>query len=219
MTVLRWGAAALLTVTLAACTERAASPATLPPLTPQSGSPSLGTTSPSTSSPTMSAQSPSATTSTPASPTPSTSPSTDPAALVAKIPHGDNSPAAAEATARIAVSLITLANRKGDVSIARPVLSANSLYIKDIELGRVEKAGLHVHIVGDPAYDIRAKVQGPVSGSKLTVRVDYMRSALSAVTDKGKVIQDFPGFAVDDYYTMYYESSQWRVYSAASIPR
>jgi hypothetical protein len=214
MKVRRWGAAAMLAgVVTAACSGHGATDAasTDPPVTSttpaETGSASTASTSMSAPTPT-SATSTATTTS---SPTASRSPGPrDLAGLVAAMPHGDRSAAAAEKTARIALFVFDDANRNGGLTYVSHVLTNHSPLIAGILDAKNLRASKHVHVVGDPISNVRSHVDR-IAGDSADVRMSYHYPAASGVTAAGEVTDDYPPFDVTEIYVMQYVGDQWRL--------
>jgi hypothetical protein len=214
MKVRRWGAAAMLAgLMTAACsghgaTDAASTDPTVTSTTP-AGTGSASTASTSTSAPTPTSATSTATTT--SSPTASRSPGPrDLTALVAAIPHGDRSAAAAEKTARIAALLLDDADRNGEHTYVAKVLTARSPLWSEIDQGAADRAKLKAHIVSDPINKIVVKALA-ASGVNIDVRVSYHAPPLKGVSASGAVIEDDPPFDATETYVMVFDGEQWRL--------
>jgi hypothetical protein len=219
MKVRRWGAAAMLAgLVTAACSGHGATEAasTDPPVTSttpaETGSASTASTS--TSAPTPTSATSTATTT--SSPTASRSPGPrDLAGLVAAIPHGDRSAAAAEKTARIALFVFDDANRNGGLTYVSHVLTNHSPLIAGILDAKNLRMTKHAHVVGDPINNVRTRVDR-VAGGTADIRISYHYPAAKGVTTSGVVVEDDPPFDATEIYVMSYVGDQWRLSTTRS---
>jgi hypothetical protein len=134
----------------------------------------------------------------------------DLAGLVAAIPHGDRSAAAAEATARIALFVFDDANRNGGLTYVNHVLTKASPLLAQILEAKNLRASKHAHIVGDPINNVRTHVDR-ISRDSADVRVSYHYPAAQGVTTTGAVLEDDPPFDATEIYVMSYVGDQWRL--------
>jgi hypothetical protein len=134
----------------------------------------------------------------------------DLAGLVAAIPHGDRSAAAATTTARIAFFLLDDANRNGEFTFVNRVLTQDSPLRSQIVAGKNLRAQKHAHVVSEPVTQLSAH-SVRLSANTADIEMSFHYPAVKGVTTTGEVIEDDPAFDAIEVFVMVYVGDQWRL--------
>ena len=203
MHIRRWGAAALLTMAVAACSKPVPGPATLPPLTPPASPTVVGTKS-ATETPKSPTPSPSstATTSAPPQATPT---------VTELPPSGDSSEAAAVATAVIALKTFDQAENALDMGPARKIAVPTCNCLDQLIHAILTLESKKLHRVGAPPVHITSKV---LARDKYVVRVQltYDISPFKFVSANGKIVERVDFGHLSEIDQMNYVNGHWRVF-------
>ena len=195
----RWGAAALLTVTVAACSKPVPGPATLPPLTPSSAS-TPSATGTASASPTETPVRPSASTS--PAPTPTSYPS---------LRTGDPSDAAAVEAAKAAVGALYRVSLTMSLDEFKSVSYEHCNCRSTMATVLATLQLKHAHVTSALPSNIAAKVLTHDPGV-VRVQLTYIVPPGKAVNDAGKVIQELGAYSITQVYQMNYIGRRWLLY-------
>ena len=207
----RWGAAALLTLTVAACTKPVAGPATLPPLTPSpvaSTPPATAITSPSASE-------------TPATPVGSASTSTESngaPSSPATLASGDRSESAAIAAAKNAVRAIYRVSQTLDLSEFNAISYEHCNYRSRMTSVVFDLKAQHSRVVGQLPSDMRPTVLSH-TGDVVRVGLAVVVPPHDTVTSTGKVTDKLPGYNIGFVLQMNYIGDRWLLYFVEENPK
>ena len=204
MHIRRWGAAALLTMTVAACSKPVPGPATLPPLTPSAIATTAGGTSGESTSPAprATAESPLVT-----PPPPSSSAALSPT----PVPAGDKSETAAVASAIHAMQTFVNAENALDIAPAKAVSAPSCNCLDVVTHAILTLKSKKLRRVGDPPTRFASKVVARSAGV-ISVQLSYDIRPFKFVDQNGKIVQPVDAGHLSEVYQMNYIGGRWLVY-------